>query len=347
MEIAPRQYRLKFSANYRALFPDNGRHYRVDVLEASVDQQEIWVNGDKFELSTYAIDCAQVLQSAWVSLIVVLEQWQAADVTAAAGSILVQLPDKLGLINVLYAFDAAWAKFENQYISELISIEEQARQIVVRAVELESQLQRPELSPATPKAQEIERQFILIIAQLNSVANFRRNGRDDLGCDILEAARAELRSPSPVAGRTREAAQILASDILTSYKSMRTYFREVGQIIEHVDPHLCNNQGLVARLVDWEETWEIGVRYVKAKPLLDAVCDLVDEIRAVQKLAPELTTIIVLFGQAVAGARAARTDAHAAPIRTCTRSGHITVVFVGSRTKAGGARTGAFTFSCG
>merc|ERR1719416_20295 len=72
---------------------------------------------------------------------------------------------------------------------------------------------------------------------------------------------------------------------------MRQYFRKVNDCIEHVDPHLCNNSGLVARLVDWEEAWEVGARYVRSAPLLDAVCDLVAEMKAAQQLVPELTTM--------------------------------------------------------
>jgi len=109
----------------------------------------------------------------------------------------------------------------------------------------------------------------------------------------LDAARTELSaSTSAPSGTSREAARILAGDVLASYSAMRGYFRKVGHIIEHVDPHLCNNAGLVARLVDWEETWEVGARYVKSKSLLDSVCDLVEEIKAAQRLAPELTTMI-------------------------------------------------------
>ena len=48
-----------------------------------------------------------------------------------------------------------------------------------------------------------------------------------------------------------------------------------------MDPHLCNNAGLVTRLVvsclgvegmrvaqDWEESWEVGARYVQNEWLL-------------------------------------------------------------------------------
>merc|ERR1719464_2465584 len=80
-------------------------------------------------------------------------------------------------------------------------------------------------------------------------------------------------------------------DVLASYDAMRAYLSEVGTCIERVDPHLCNNVGLVARLVDWEESWEVGARYVQHAKLLNAVCDLVAEIRVAQRLVPALTAM--------------------------------------------------------
>jgi hypothetical protein len=39
------RYRSSFTINYRALFPDESRNYRVDILEASVEQNAvIWVS---------------------------------------------------------------------------------------------------------------------------------------------------------------------------------------------------------------------------------------------------------------------------------------------------------------
>lgn len=295
LEAAPRSYRSKFSANYRALFPDGARHYRVDVLEASVDQHAaIWVNGDKFELSPEAIIQAEELQRAWADLGTVLDRWpQAAEAPAVASR-----PTARGeLAAVMDRLDAAWAGFEHRYISELIHIEEQARQLIVHAVDQECRLQLAESRRESPEViMEAQRRLVASVARLNSVANFRRKGRDDLGVDILESATAVLRrrrraGSSNGGSRARSAAEILAADVVASFAAVRGYLREVGTCLERVDPHLCNNAGLVARLVDWEESWEVGARYVRHAPLMEAVCDLVEEIHSVQRLAPALTTM--------------------------------------------------------
>jgi hypothetical protein len=112
--------------------------------------------------------------------------------------------------------------------------------------------------------------------------------------DVLDDATATLLrcDTAETGGESTEflsAARILATDVSESFAALRDYLREVERCLERVDPHLCNNAGLVARLVDWEESWEVGARYVQHAPLLNAVCDLVAEIRFAQRLAPALT----------------------------------------------------------
>merc|ERR1711953_1630266 len=84
------------------------------------------------------------------------------------------------------------------------------------------------------------------------------------------------------------AARILATWVVESFAAIRKYFQEVAHCLERVDPHLCNNAGLVARLVDWEESWEVGSRYVQNEQLLDALCDVVTEVRAAEQIVPAI-----------------------------------------------------------
>jgi len=288
LEPTSRQYREKFSANYRALFPDIDRHYRVDVLEASIDQHSaIWVNGDKFELSAEVITHAEELQKAWAELGGALDRWHGPDPSGRGQ------PGVPEVGAALHRLDTAWASFEHRYIGELISIEEQARHLIIQAVDNEAKLQALEARREGREATlEAQRRVVSSVQRLNSVANFRRKGRDDLGVDILESANAVLRR-CKAKGRTGErcAAETLAMDVVSSFAAMRGYLREVSVCLERVDPHLCNNAGLVARLVDWEESWEVGARYVRQAPLLEAVCDLVEEIQSVQRLEPVLKTM--------------------------------------------------------
>lgn len=305
LEASSRAYRKLFSANYRALFPDDARHYRVDVLEASADQHSaIWVNGDKFELSPEAICHAEALQKSWMDLTSLLQ-------SSAKER---DHPARADLTFILRAMDDAWAHFEHRYIAELIDIEEKARKLMIQAVENEIKLGQLEDTRGSPEWKEAQAALVQCIAHLNSVANFRRKGRDDLGSDILESAqmvldRVGITAKEVVAAGegkgtaraiisdaiSRQAGVSLAVDVVASFEAMRRYLREVKKCLERVDPHLCNNGGLVARLVDWEESWEVGARYVRHVEYQEAVCDLVAEFHAASHLAPTFTTMCTDF----------------------------------------------------
>mmetsp|Transcript_28043 Transcript_28043/g.74162 ORF Transcript_28043/g.74162 Transcript_28043/m.74162 type:complete len:515 (-) Transcript_28043:337-1881(-) len=299
LDPAPRAYRLVFTINYRALFPDEARNYRVDVLEASVEQYAvIWVNGDKFEFSAEAMHRAEVLQRAWAELCSMLERWcQYPQQQRVANR-----PTRSEIRNGLVALDFAWASFEHKYIAELIEIEEKARRLIVQAIEHEHCLQLMEATHSHDLAleksadyREEQRRLAACVAHLNSVANFRGKGRDDLKVDILDSAAAILQraEAAGAAGKNaRGAAHILAADVVESFGAMRAYLQKVSGCLERVDPHLCNNAGLVAQLLDWEESWEIGARFVRDGKIFEAVSDLASEIQSAEQVAPSLTAMV-------------------------------------------------------
>eukprot|EP00929_Paragymnodinium_shiwhaense_P114018 TRINITY_DN82323_c0_g1_i1.p1 TRINITY_DN82323_c0_g1~~TRINITY_DN82323_c0_g1_i1.p1 ORF type:complete len:572 (+),score=114.39 TRINITY_DN82323_c0_g1_i1:341-2056(+) len=305
LSIASRSYRSSFSINYRMLFPDEARNYRVDLLGASAGQcAVIWVNGDKFEFSPVAVNLALSLQDSWAHLCLILDHRAASRAVA----------DRAGVEELrpaLEMLDAAWASFEERYITELMEIEDKARGLVVEAVDREQKLQEIEerygvLGAETVKDYlEERRQLIRCIGRLNAVANFARKGRDDLSADVLEAALVALRH-STWAGATvtkqktkaqaREAEELrvagsLAADVVGAYQAMREYLSEVRGCLSRVDPHLRNNAGLVARLVDMEETWEIGNRYVMDAGCMRDICGLVAEVKEASKHVKSLESL--------------------------------------------------------
>jgi hypothetical protein len=196
--------------------------------------------------------------------------------------------------------DEAWASFECNYIHELMGVEERARGMVTAAVDSEQRLR--ELEDAVMGSRFVvlgrmqqdgnyadeQGNFVDRVSKLNSVANVRRKGRDDLKADILVAALSALQPQASTArGSSSGAAAVLATDVVESYECLRQYLRKVGGCLERVDPHLSNNPEMVERLVDWEESWEVASRYVQKPALLGAICDIVDELRLLQRLAPE------------------------------------------------------------
>jgi len=305
---APRTYRANFPLNYRSLFPSEARSYRADVLEASLEHYNvIWVNGEKFEFTAEATRRAEELQVAWIDLGTVLERWSRA--RSASGREQQSprsggRPTRSELTPVLKALDNAWARFEERYISELVEIEAKARSHIVLAIELERRLQQLESQHGEDawelqEYRQVQHALVAAVTRLNSVANVNRKGRDDLRVEVLVEARAALKQCNQEVLRSiaignsnnaniLSAAKVLSTDVVESFNAMRQYLLEVASCLERVDPHLGNNGGLVSRLVDWEESWEVGTAYLQQKRALHALCDAVAEIHRIQAFAPKL-----------------------------------------------------------
>jgi hypothetical protein len=174
-----------------------------------------------------------------------------------------------------------------------MEIEDNARSLIVRAVEVEQNLQEledlhGEVAAETMKQYMMERRrLIMFIGRLNAVANFSRKGRDDFAAEVIEVALQVCRQRHRMCGshghgkqeEEMNVAGRLAADVVESFFAMRSYLSEVSGCISRVDPHLRNNPGLCARLVDFEETWEIGSRYVLDLAVRQEVCGLVTEVR--------------------------------------------------------------------
>eukprot|EP00929_Paragymnodinium_shiwhaense_P041779 TRINITY_DN2169_c0_g1_i1.p1 TRINITY_DN2169_c0_g1~~TRINITY_DN2169_c0_g1_i1.p1 ORF type:complete len:603 (+),score=101.13 TRINITY_DN2169_c0_g1_i1:134-1810(+) len=325
LQPASREYRSTFSINYRMLFPDESRDYRVSVLASSVRQcTVVWANGAKFEFSPHVVQLAGELQNSWGDLRLLLDMRRTMQDDFG-------IADESELHTLLTSFDAAWAHFEERYVLELMEIEEKAKGLVVDAVDCERALYEKELELGSPDAEfspELapeRRQLMLRIGKLNAVANFARKGRDDLHAGVLEAALAMLArshttptstgmdavvgSDSPGAfapdGVQRPKSQVLveamseeqrvemslATDIYEAFRAMRDYLMQAGKCLARVDPQLRNNKGLVARLVDIEESFEIGARYVLTSAVLEEVCGLVATVRALAQTTPAFATI--------------------------------------------------------
>lgn len=289
------KYRLNFTCNYRALLLEDARRYRVDVLQPCLHQHEvIWVNGQKFEFSSETLRSAELLQKSWFELAACLERWH----MAGKGQMpcLASRPSRPELRRVLVALDVAWAKFECTYISELIEIERNCRCTLRQAIVQEQRLQQLEnLHPSWLHKEELE-ELLRCLHRLNLETNLHRMVRDDMTLDVLLHSMSVLSRCDALEmdGENTEhlaAARILSNDVMDSFMAMRNYLREASCCLDHVDPHLHNNSGLVAKLSDLEESWEVGARYIQHQGLMDAICDLVAEIRFAQGILPALASM--------------------------------------------------------
>lgn len=285
IELAPRHYRQAFTVNYKALFPSIHRHYRADVFKASIEQcPTMWVNGDKFEFGGEVLLLANRLQMEWAKMDAMLERCHHQGVVGSGFT-------RCDFVNLLAAVDAAWAGFERGYIMELMSIEDKARSWLVQAIRCESELTTLESQGRQSQGRgyrELQQRYVKCLGKLNSVANTQGKGRDDFDHAVLERAIAVLQTSPCHSNKNQafatETAHALAREVKESYDAMRKYLREVSTCLECVDPHLCKNAGLVARLVDIEESWELGALYVQRGKTLDALCDWVSQIKVAQTL---------------------------------------------------------------
>jgi hypothetical protein len=131
-----------------------------------------------------------------------------------------------------------------------------------------------------------------------------RKGRDDLSVDILDSAtdvlrRCEmaLRSSSlsdagSIGADAAGFAVVLASRVVDSFKALRCYLGQVPQHRDEMLPNLCQNEGLVKLLVEWEKSWEIGARHVRDVQQLTALSHLAAGLRSVGSVAPAFTEMV-------------------------------------------------------
>jgi len=281
VDQAPRHYRQAFSVNYKALFPHNQRHYRADIFKASVEQRPtMWVNGDMFEFGAEVFVLAAALQTEWGKLEEAMERCQSQGVAASGLT-------RSDLAQVLASVDASWASFEQGYILALMKVEDRARSWLSLAISAEKELATFEAQNkrllGAPQHCELQQQFVKSLAKLNSVANRSGKGRDDLDGEVLVRADAVLRRDTPNSFAA-ETARALATEVVEAYEAMRRYLRNVCTLMDHVDPHLCKNAGLVTRLNDVEESWELGTLYVQRSATLGTLCDWVSQLKTAQAL---------------------------------------------------------------
>eukprot|EP00930_Biecheleria_cincta_P062291 TRINITY_DN47773_c0_g1_i1.p1 TRINITY_DN47773_c0_g1~~TRINITY_DN47773_c0_g1_i1.p1 ORF type:complete len:340 (+),score=60.10 TRINITY_DN47773_c0_g1_i1:201-1220(+) len=266
-DVASRKYRLNFTSNYRALLLEDARRYRADVLQPSMCRQEaIWINGQRFQFSSETLRRAEVLHNSWFELAACLERWYMDG--KGQTPCLATRPSRAELRHVLVVLDVAWAEFECAYIGELIEFEHKCRSILRQAIAEEQRLQQLEMvHPGVLHKKELET-LLHCLYCLDLEVNHHRNICDDMTVDVLLRATSMLSRYDAVEkqGASTEyltAACILSKDVMESFMAMRQYLREVSSCLEHVDPHLRNNPGLVAALSSWEESCEIGARYFR------------------------------------------------------------------------------------
>lgn len=136
------------------------------------------------------------------------------------------------------------------------------------------------------------------VASLNAYANIRGKGRQDLTIEVLEAAADVFLFPetftsislkeSSFVRASSAARHLLATRVLEGFLGLRNYLAEIADCTDTMDAQLSNNDILVERLLDWEQAWEQGSRFMLRPALLEAVCSISAQISEAQCFAPDL-----------------------------------------------------------
>ena len=97
--------------------------------------------------------------------------------------------------------------------------------------------------------------LVMLINEVNKVANTEGKGRDDLTLEILTEAEGVMRR---ISSNQCKSIRFLAEKIKQTFLNFRVLLRKYDETIEIVDPHLKNNPDLVESLFQFESTWEKG-----------------------------------------------------------------------------------------
>ncbi|KAF8819276.1 hypothetical protein IE077_001271 [Cardiosporidium cionae] len=286
-----RQYREEFSKNYKALFPSESWHYRLDVLEAAQQGHNmIAVNGERYDFNVAVLQSGRKLKESWRIIFQMLHYLRGIDYSAS------YTDWKTDIVPLLVDLDCKWVDFEQEYIFELIRIEKMARRFVTEVIDwewclvtIEREMQKVEVEEGKKDALDaIKKQYnearlelVKTIGRLNAVANNRGKGRDDFTLLPLQAAESILQRQGEDVENPFSAVSILASDCVESLENFRRYIRRLSNTPEKIDPHLINNTILVSHLVKIEESWERSQKYLHNPQKLLCLISIVQFLAAI------------------------------------------------------------------
>lgn len=259
MQEADRSYRSEFTANYRALFAKGKQKwlYRVDVLHAAQDEiGAIWVNGERYVFPEEVLSAGSQLSKQWE----LLTKW-------LSNSSRTQNLVTAEFVQIMTELDVRWVRFEEAYVKRLIFIESQAKRLIVEAVQLEEKLASGSSDP------ENRRNLVDAINRLNAIGNIDGKGRTDLPVDILDFVENETDKYPEL--------RCLTVEIRRSFQLICKYLRSISASLDVVEPHIANNTELVNLLFAWEESWEIGKKYLVDKSLRMGLVSFLRHVNAV------------------------------------------------------------------
>eukprot|EP00403_Amphidinium_massartii_P042530 CAMPEP_0178443458 /NCGR_PEP_ID=MMETSP0689_2-20121128/38909_1 /TAXON_ID=160604 /ORGANISM="Amphidinium massartii, Strain CS-259" /LENGTH=565 /DNA_ID=CAMNT_0020067473 /DNA_START=1 /DNA_END=1698 /DNA_ORIENTATION=+ len=296
IEPHSRDYRVNFTANYTRIFPSRERHYRYDLLEASLKDPEcLWVNGDKFSFSDDVVGRARALR---VSLTALVLASTCSPECIEVGALRRGKPRGRGLGSTpsiqaghslrwlstlvfnLQSFDSAWAHFEHEYVMELIAIESLARSTVAEAVMHESELAAMEANGYRFHDAECEDPLANVVTDMRKILTCCKQAGCHFDIDVLVKASEILASPlEEWPSESPAVARKVAVDVLQAFHQVRQYLAKVRGCLEKVNPQFVRNSDLVDCLENFEEICGSAGPVLSSESAIRGFSQLVANIR--------------------------------------------------------------------
>ncbi|CAK0852370.1 unnamed protein product [Prorocentrum cordatum] len=293
VDPAPREYRSKFTADFRSMFPGYERNYRVDFLVAALSlRHAVWLNGEAYHFDEAVVAHAEALREAVLDLVQLLDQWASPDRPPGRA--------RTELCARLRRLDAAWAGFEEAYVEGLSAAQQRARGALDRAVQQDRRLRSAESvfsadtsAEAMDELRQEEEALLEHLGYLSAAAGNPRPSTQVLECSmqildeavqVLAISRHEQGTPVPTV--------VLAARAVESYNGLRDYLVGVREHLADVHPQLGKNAGLAERLARWEDSWERFAHYMESSDLMEGVRLLASFLAGALEAVPSLQPML-------------------------------------------------------
>jgi hypothetical protein len=191
-----RSYIERFSKAYKILYKEDNNVYLPEIFDSAQEGYSyLWVNGEKYVFSEDVLSSGKELRDAFYNLnedLMAFDDFFRNKITSNE-----QFREiKQDLNSFLENFDKLWARYEKNYILELMVIESDSRRFIQNAINAENDLaliesekldkSRSPTKNRKAKIKQAKSELIIAICKINSVANTNGKGRDDLTYEILE-----------------------------------------------------------------------------------------------------------------------------------------------------------------
>ena len=246
---ASRAYRSSFTSLYKRMLGSEGGGYNLDILFGAVMERQnpFELMGNLIPWPETMVDLADELQVSWNLL--------------ATG-------DQHGdLCAQLERFDLAFAGFEKEFVSFLMTLEEIAKAPVKNAA-----IHATAIRSHSGDLPESESDFVLALQELSSLTSVDGSECEQLSVEVLLSARTNAHGPL----------RPLCDRVLASFDQAITHFERIGADPSGMDcirPQLAQNGDMMGVVAEWDESWRLAKCYLCEPRICNSMAKFVAYVR--------------------------------------------------------------------